>query len=339
MANGYSLPTWLTPQRAPWEALVAGVQAGSAIAANRQRIRALNAEMQQQAFRDKILTAKQAAEDSDRAMLGPWMAAFQTSTGENVPDPPPISDASMLNRLQMMVLDKRQKYGASEFAKIVASYPDKSTPEAQSAIWGAAGKYGVDLSATGNMLNQATTAKRLAESAASLATYREARIDIGYATLEETTELKRIAEERLLARDQATIEKLNAETQAVESRISLREGELEERRRRTDFLIRQSEGKLPPAVKSDLDYAKLKYEERGYSKNKIENIKMYEAERERLLSPYRQAEPSPTPESRQGIRSGLEAAPAALAPELPATKKLYFNPETGQLQDTPYARR
>jgi hypothetical protein len=136
MANGFSLPPWLIPQRSPWEALLAGVQAGSAIAATRQRGQQLGMQLRHQAFQEEASKAKFDSDQQDLATLQQWWPSFTTAEGESLRtlQAPPLKNAQMWNRITMELERKKQQAAASEFANIVST-ENLATPEGQAKAW------------------------------------------------------------------------------------------------------------------------------------------------------------------------------------------------------------
>lgn len=132
MAIDYSFPTWMLPKHAPWEALVAGVQAGSQIAANRQRGRALAAQTQHQAFQDRVLHEKFQADTRDLQTLQEWWPTFASAEGEALQSlkVPPLKNAQLWNQITLEVGKKRQQAAASELASGMAGL-NLETPEGQ----------------------------------------------------------------------------------------------------------------------------------------------------------------------------------------------------------------
>lgn len=227
MANGYSLPPWLIPQRAPWEALIAGVQAGSQIAANRQRGRALAAQMGHRAFQETAMQKKFEADAQDLATLQQWWPAFAGAEGEALKtlQVPPLKNAQMWNRITLEVERKKQQAAASEFANIMSGV-DLATPEGQATIWNAAAKNPqIQLDLVGERIERAVTARRLQQSAEETARHNLAMEEnalIRMVGQEFTPEVQTIDGERIIRLGQNRWQYLGKDVDTEELKPTLR---------------------------------------------------------------------------------------------------------------------
>lgn len=137
MANGYTLPPWLTPsESSPFQALVAGAQVGANIARNRQQARALAAQTQHQAFQDRVLHEKFQADAQDLQTLQAWWPTFTSAEGDALQTlrVPPLKNAQMWSQITMEVGKKKQQAAASALASSMGSL-DLSTPEGQASYY------------------------------------------------------------------------------------------------------------------------------------------------------------------------------------------------------------
>lgn len=195
----YSYPQWLIQRHAPWEALVAGVQAGSQIAANRQRGRALAAQLDHQAFQETVLQQKAEADAQDLRTLQEWWPTFANAEGEALQklQVPPFKNVQMWNRLNLALGEKRQQAAASELANGAATL--NLTDPADVATWyelgGKAMKSGLkmDIKDLQTPVFKAQELKRLENSAKSLADYRN-RGTVVEQNLNRATELEEQAD-------------------------------------------------------------------------------------------------------------------------------------------------
>lgn len=196
MAIDYSFPAWMLPKHAPWEALVAGVQAGSQIAANRQRGRQLAAQIDHQQFEETVLRQKADADAQDLKTLQEWWPSFSNAQGDGLKtlQVPPLKNSQMWNHITMEVERKKQQSAASEFANI-ASTVDASTPEGQAALWRAS-RGMVPPEHISQIIERQTTAKRNEKAALETARYHDlmAGKTPQKANLAEAQRLERIAD-------------------------------------------------------------------------------------------------------------------------------------------------
>lgn len=172
----YSYPQWLIPRHAPWEALVAGVSAGAQIAANNQRGRALAAQMDHQAFQERVLQSKADADAQDLKTLQEWWPTFTAAQGEGLSglQVPPLKNAQLWNNITMEVERKKQQSGAGELANAIAAFTSNPTPQGEAAVWGIAAKnpwIGIDK--VGAQMDQIKTANQKAKDASETARYHD----------------------------------------------------------------------------------------------------------------------------------------------------------------------
>lgn len=316
MATGYSLPPWLTPsESSPFQALIAGAQVGRNIAANRQAARQLAAQTQHQAFQDRVLNEKFQADAQDLKTLQEWWPTFTSAEGDALRTltVPPLKNAQMWNRISMEVERKKQQAAASDFANALSGL-DLSNPADQAIAWGKAAALPPQaLDMLGRRIDHAVTAKQRQAEAAALAGYRD--------------RMASVAEDKLLL-DMAGDEAMEPEVKIVDGERVIRLGP-----NRWQYLGQEFEtDKLPASVRKSIYADQLKEVD--------EELEFLPGSTSPRFTPEIQKQRTALESKRDAIRAKRDAmvgeTAAAPAPA-ESTKKLYFNPETGQLQDTPYA--
>lgn len=170
----------MIPRHTPWEALVSGVNAGAQIAANRQRGRALEAQIGHQAFQETVLKQKADADAQDLKTLQEWWPTFASAEGEALANlkVPPIKNGTLWNQITMEVGKKRQQAAASDLANNMAGL-NLETPEGQTAYYdlvSKAAKTGLPLTIDQiqGPVDKAREIKRLRDTAAETARHNAA---------------------------------------------------------------------------------------------------------------------------------------------------------------------
>lgn len=305
----YSYPQWLIPRHSPWEALVAGVGAGAQIAANNQRGRALASEAQHRAFQDEVLHQKFQADTQDLQTLQAWWPTFANAEGEALKTltVPPLKNPQMWNRITMEVENRKQQAAASDFANALSTL-NLADPADQAIAWTKAANLPPQyMGMVGSRIEHAITSKRLADAATETARHNQAIEAKGTVTEQNAaaiTKLQGLADAARATGDEQTAVEYEKQAEYIQHR---------------------------PTNTSSLNQDRLLIEAKiADAEKQINDLKLTSGLKGKALD----TAVAPIQSQLTDYRKQLHALGS---PAGTTAKKQYFNPETGQLQETPYA--
>lgn len=329
----FDLPSWLEPKEAPWHALIAGAQVGSAIAANRIRAKATYAQIQQsqmeqdlaerkftasneaQTLQNEVIRTKLNRDAEDFSTLREWWPQYAASSGDDLKslEPPNLHNPDTAIKISGLLTEKQRKQSMAEFANEVSGL-DLSKPEDQARYLGAFQKFPEAIARAGGVekiYEPISVAEKIAatkEAAlARVAQQRDAtlaRMDFLYTQLAKTDATKQ---------DAIAVQKERAATAALlaQSDIRLDDARIKEAVARTEAIAvnqsvalgnlaaRQQELALQQervrSRLSDVDYARFESDLRAARNAAGSDPLKRKAAEDAVFEKWGQARPSATP--------------------------------------------
>lgn len=351
----YSFPSWILPKQTPFEALLQGIQAGSQIAATRQRGMALaqqarqqDAQLHHQALQDQMLQTKWQNDVSDMQTIQEWWPKAVAATGEELYGitTPALRNPEMMSRMNTMLLQRKQLAATTDFANAVSTV-DGSTPEGQAILWGKSRGL-IPPERVQGIIDRQVTAKtnekRATETArhnAAMETRTSALINVEAAAKKEAEayaiqDLYPEEADALLQQAKDLREALPGQSSQRQEFEKFYDAKLKrwfQWRNNVAYPITKEEAGVSPSVEANIIKSQITDLEK--SLDALPGAGTV-GEKNRGTEPQRKALESQLDKlrkDRDALRHPSEAAPAA------TSGKKYFNPETGEVQDTPYAPR